>query len=53
MAKKLAIVEYRGKKYYKDDRLRQIRNINDPCDSLEFNEIDEIYLRTIEPEQYF
>lgn len=53
MAKRLAIVRYKGKKYYKDDRLRQIRNINDPFDFLDFNEIDEFALKIIEPEQYF
>ena len=53
MAKRLAIVEYKGKKYFKDDRLRQIRNVKNPNDSKEFNEIDEFQLKIVEQEQYF
>lgn len=53
MAKRLAIVEYKGKKYFKDDRLRQIRNVKNPYDFKEFDEIDEFQLNVVEPEQYF
>jgi len=53
MAKRLAIIEYKGKRYYRDDWLRQIRNVNNPNDFKEFSEIDEFQIKIIKPEEYF
>jgi len=40
MAIKLPIVRYKGTHYFKDDRLRQIREITNPHNYLSFEEID-------------
>jgi hypothetical protein len=37
---RLPVMKYKGKYWYIDNRLRQIRNINDFMDSEEFHEVD-------------
>jgi hypothetical protein len=41
MIRQLPIIEYKGKKYFRDDRLRQIRNIENPHDYVDFNNIQD------------
>ena len=53
MGKRLAIVEYKGKKYFFDDRLRQIRNVNNPHDFADLGEVDQFKMKVVEEEQYF
>ena len=40
MARQLPIVEHNGKKYFRDDRLRQIRNVDNPHDYVNFEELN-------------
>lgn len=40
MAKRLPTIRYKGADYFKDDRLRQIREITNPHNYLSFKEID-------------
>lgn len=40
MVGRLPVMKYEGKYWYIDERLRQIRNINDFADSKEFDAID-------------
>jgi hypothetical protein len=40
MVGRLPVMKYKGKYWYVDERLRQIRNINDFMDSLEFSQIN-------------
>ncbi|MBU1270281.1 MAG: hypothetical protein KKA06_06445 [Nanoarchaeota archaeon] len=40
MVRQLPIIERNGKRYFKDDRLRQIRNVENPYDFVEFDEMD-------------
>ena len=41
MVEQLPIMVYKGKKYYRDDRLQQIRAVDNPHDFLSFEEADE------------
>jgi hypothetical protein len=34
----LPIIEYPGNKYFRDDRLKQIRNVDNPHDFFDFDE---------------
>jgi len=43
MGRRLPIAEYKGKRYFLDDRLRQIRNVDNPHD------FSEIYSYGIKP----
>jgi len=36
--RQLPIVTYKGKKYYRDERLRQLRNVNNPHDYINFED---------------
>lgn len=40
MVGRLPVMKYKGKYWYVDDRLQQIRNINNFADSEEFDEIN-------------
>jgi len=40
MAKMLPIIGYKGKMYFYDERLHQIRNVENPHDFLDFSEVD-------------
>ncbi len=40
MVRQLPTIEYKGKKYFRDDRLRQIRNVNNPYDYVDFENVD-------------
>lgn len=35
----LPIIKYHGKKYYRDDRLQQIRNVDNPHDFISFEDL--------------
>jgi len=39
MVRQLPIIDYKGKKYFRDDRLRQIRNVDNPHDYVDFEEM--------------
>jgi hypothetical protein len=39
MIRQLPTIEYKGKKYFRDDRLRQIRNVDNPHDYVEFDDM--------------
>ena len=39
MVRQLPIIEYKGKRYFRDDRLRQIRNIENPHDFVDFEDM--------------
>jgi len=39
MIRQLPTIEYKGKKYFRDDRLRQIRNVDNPHDYIEFEDM--------------
>lgn len=38
MVRQLPIIELNGKHYFRDDRLRQIRNVENPHDFMDFSE---------------
>jgi len=40
MVQRLPVVDYKGKKYFRDDRLRQIRNVENPHDYIDFEEMN-------------
>ena len=40
MVTQLPIIIYKGKKYFRDDRLRQIRNVENPHDFIDFSEME-------------
>jgi hypothetical protein len=40
MVKQLPIIDYKGKKYFRDDRLGQIRNVENPHDYVEFEDLE-------------
>ncbi len=40
MVRMLPIVLYRGKKYFLDERLRQVRNVLNPHDFIDFLDLD-------------
>jgi hypothetical protein len=40
MIKMLPIIDYKGKKYFRDDRLRQTRNVDNPHEYVDFTELD-------------
>jgi hypothetical protein len=40
MIRQLPTIEYKGKKYFRDDRLRQIRNVENPHDYVDFEELN-------------
>ncbi len=39
MVIQLPIVEMKGKKYFRDDRLRQFRNVENPHDYIDFDDL--------------
>jgi hypothetical protein len=41
MMRQLPTIEYKGKKYFRDDRLRQIRNVDNPNDYVDFNDMQD------------
>jgi hypothetical protein len=41
MVRQLPTIEYKGKKYFRDDRLRQIRNVENPHDYVDFEDLNE------------
>ena len=41
MVRQLPIIDYKGKKYFRDDRLRQIRNVDNPHDYVDFNDMQD------------
>ena len=44
MVGRLPVMKYKGKHYYVDERLGEIRNINDFMDRLLFEEVIEAYI---------
>ena len=47
MVRALPIVYMGGKKYYRDDRLREFRAVDNPHDRITFEEIRQAYLELI------
>ena len=39
MVNALPIIKIAGKEYFLDARLREVRNVNDPCDRIDIEEI--------------
>lgn len=39
MVRQLPIVEMKGKKYFRDDRLQQFRNVENPHDFVDFEDV--------------
>ena len=37
--RKLEVVKINGKQYFKDDRLKEYRNVNNPHDVIRFSEV--------------
>ena len=40
MMRQLPVIDYKGKKYFRDDRLRQIRNVDNPHDYVDFEDLN-------------
>jgi len=40
MIRQLPVIDYKGKKYFRDDRLRQIRNVENPHDYVDFEDMN-------------
>jgi len=40
MVRQLPIIDYKGKKYFRDDRLRQIRNVDNPHEYVDFEDMN-------------
>jgi len=53
MVRRLPVVEYKGKRYFLDDRLKQIRNVDNPHDFADFEELDQSKIKVVETEQNF
>ena len=53
MVRRLPVVEYKGKRYFLDDRLRQIRNVDNPHDYVDSQDIDQSKIKLVESEQNF
>jgi len=53
MVRRLPVVEYKGKRYFLDDRLRQIRNVDNPHDYVDAQDVDQSKVKLVESEQDF
>jgi hypothetical protein len=51
MATRLPVVELKGKRYFRDDRIKEIRHVTNPHDSIKFDDMDIHDLRELFKEE--